>query len=253
MKDPNSTKLAEGVPLGQFYRRELRPSPQLAMLSQPQSAIAERFRRLRTTLMSRYAESSSVLVVTSSVPGEGKTTIAVNLALALGADGTEKTLVVDADLRRPSIAAMVEPLPQLGLTEVLSGKAELRHALVIFKNTGIEFLPAGGVAESPVELLTSNAAKSLMVELRARYERIVIDTPPVVPFTDADVLAGMSDGVILVVREGMTPVDVYRQAITSVTSARVLGVVFNGTRRSVVDRSGYYDRYYSEYYARKRR
>ena len=264
-KDGGGGRMAEGVPLGQFYKRELKPLPEIVMLSQPQSAIAERFRRLRASLLHKHGDAASVLVVTSAVPGEGKTTVALNLALAFDSDGEEKTLLVDADLRRPSIGLLVNPEPKIGLAEVLKGEVEPRHAIVTFKNSGLELLPAGEaarsvvevlaslVAASPVELLSSHAAKSLFADLRRRYARIVIDTPPIVPFTDADVAGSMSDGVILVVREGMTPVDVYRQALESVTSTRVLGVVFNGSRRSVIDRSSYYDRYYAKYYSRERR
>lgn len=254
--DPNrvvsrSGRIAEGVPLSRLIKSEISEIPELVMLSQPRSLSAERFRRLKTTLVNRFGAELQVIVVTSGAPGEGKSTIALNLALALGAELDDKTLLIDADLRRPSIGALLQPAPKLGLREVLTKLAPLEHAVLELKNSALEILPAGSKTEAPLELLTAQEARSLISGLRERYRWIIIDTPPIVPFTDADALGALSDGILMVVRARSTPESVYQQAVSAVTSTRILGAVLNDSPRSLSDSGAYYDRYYRAYFDRE--
>jgi capsular exopolysaccharide synthesis family protein len=247
-------KVAIGVPLAKLIKRELLKAPELVMLTEPRSVAAERYRRLKTSLTLKYPEDLQMVVVTSPLPSEGKTTVSFNLALALAADGSDRTLLVDGDLRRPSVGAKLKPAPQLGITEILKQQAGLEHALLGLENAQFDVLPAGSVADEPSELLSSDQARSLFAELRERYDRIIVDTPPIVPFTDADGIASFSDGALMVVRAGVTPVSSYEQAVTALTSSRVLGTVINDMTRNLADWDRYRDyHYYSEYYRRGRK
>ncbi len=242
--------LAVGVPLAKLIRRKIIATPDMVMITQPRSLPAERFRRLKTKLVNQHADALHVIVVTSPSPGEGKTTVSTNLALAFAADKNDRTLLIDADLRRPSVERVLEPKPKLGLTEILGGRADVDHAILSLENSPLEVLPAGSKAEDPSELLSSDRARDLIKELRSRYGRIIIDTPPIVPFTDADAVGSLSDGIVLVARIGETSTVRFQQAVAAVTSTQILGAVHNDLAASLADWQRYdgydYDRYYDK-------
>ena len=125
----------------------------------------------------------------------------------------------------------VHPKPQLGLGEILSRRMPLDHAVLSLTNSPLEVLPAGGSVSNPMELLATEDAKTLFSTLRERYRRIIVDTPPIVPFSDADAIGALGDGILMVVRAETTPTSLYQQALGAVTSTRILGTVFNGTVR----------------------
>lgn len=250
---PAGEVVAQGVPLPKLIKRRLEPRPELVMISQPRSIYAERFRRLKTTLVSLGGEDLRVLIVTSGVPNEGKSTVSTNLALAFGSEADERAILVDADMRRPSIGGMLQPTPKLGLTEVLQKKTTLEHAVLELDDIALDILPGGSPVDDPLRLITSKQAGQLLEELRGRYRWVILDTPPIIPFTDADALGALSDGILLVVRSGVTPVSVYKQALSSVTTTRVVGTVFNDASSSPVDGGGYYSKYYHAYYNEERR
>ena len=195
-----------------------------------------------------------VLVVTSTAPSEGKSIVAVNLALAFAADSHDDVLLLDADLRRPTIGRWISPPPELGLTEVLDGRTELEHTVLELKNSTLDVLPAGTPPRDPVVLLSSTAARDLFEALRKKYKRIIVDTPPVMPFADADAVGVLSDGVLMVARSGKTRSALFRQAIQSVTSTRILGVIFNEATFNLADRRTYpaYEESYYDYYDKGR-
>jgi capsular exopolysaccharide synthesis family protein len=209
---------------------------------------------LKTVLANAEQGGPQVIAVTSGGPDEGKSVVAANLALAFAAD-TDGVLLIDADLRRPSIENWLDPAPNLGLTELLRGRTELEHAVLPLENSQLRILPAGNAPRDPVQLLSSPAAKRLMASLREKYTRIIIDTPPIVPFTDADAIGTECDGMIIVARSGVTRKEVFMQALESVTSTRILGTVLNDTSYNIADRKSYYDEghYYEEYNRRSRR
>jgi capsular exopolysaccharide synthesis family protein len=219
-------------------------------LPNQRSLSSEKFRRLKTLLMNQTEVNAQVIVVTSPGAREGKSAISINLALTFAANENEKTLLVDADLRRPSQADKLQPPPKLGMSEILDGRAELDHAVISLEDSPLEVLPAGGSVSDPVELISSEAAKSLFAELRRRYQRIIVDTPPIIPFTDADAIGALADGVLLVVRAGATPVSGYQQAVSAVTSAKVLGAVLNEAAFSVADWNSYEKYDYEIYYGK---
>lgn len=248
----NSGKIVSGVPLARIIKRRLVERPEIVMLGRS-SIHAERFRRLKTSLATLPEGAPQVIVVTSGAPSEGKSTIAINLALAFAGEPDQKTLLIDADMRRPTLGRFLEPAPVIGLSHLLSGQATEEHAILSLEQARLDLLPAGEPTEKPIELLASPAAKELMSRLRGAYARIVIDTPPVVPFSDANAIGALADGAILVVRSRITPASLVRHAIESVSTAPLLGVVFNDVSRSALAdwsryQSGHYDRYYYAYY-----
>jgi polysaccharide biosynthesis transport protein len=186
------------------------------------------------------------------VPEEGKTTTAINLALAFAEDRDRHTLLIDADLRRPALTRYILPAPTLGLTEVLRSDASLDHVLIEIKSARLTVLPAGTPSHNPLELLQSDFLVSVFSELRRRFDRIIIDTPPTVPFTDAAVLNAMCDGALLVVRAGKTTGTLIDRARASLVHSTLLGVVLNDVGFTPIDRYYYqYDDYNPRRYAER--
>ncbi len=246
--------LVAGVPLGGIIPRKFVDDPHLVLVNRPGSPIAERYRRLRLKLDQPGADGTlrQVVLVTSAVPEEGKTTTAINIAIACAEDRDRSTLLIDADLRRPSVSRYLTPPPRLGLSEVLTGEASLEHALIEIKAAHLTFLPAGAPTQNPLGLLQSDYLAGVFAELRGRFERIVIDTPPTVPFTDAAVLSAVSDGVVLVVRAGKTTGSLIDRARASLAHGTLLGVVLNDVEFTPVDRYYYqYDDYNPRRYAER--
>jgi capsular exopolysaccharide synthesis family protein len=253
-KSASEDRVTIGVPMARVVPRKILDAPELVMQSQPRSIAAEKFRRLKTVLLNlEKREQPQVIVVTSATPGDGKSMVSMNLALAFAADGTGDVLLVDADMRRPTIERWLTPSPTLGLSEILSGHTTLEHAVLDLKGTSLKILPAGSPPKETAELLASDSCSVFVAGLRKRYQRIVIDTPPIVPFSDADVIGGLSDGILMVVREGVTPRALFEQALQSVSSTVVLGTVLNDTRYNLADRHQYHESYYTRYYDRDRR
>jgi capsular exopolysaccharide synthesis family protein len=245
---PDDDPLAAGVPLGRVLPSQLVESPEIVMRGAARSVAAEKFRRLKTLLDNDEAGAARVIVVTSATPREGKSLVAVNLALAFASDQKAETLLVDADLRRPSVGRFFTPAPGVGFAEILEGKVDVEHALVRLKDVSLKVLPAGHPPRDPVDLLSSDRCRTLVAALRERYHRVIIDTPPIVPFTDADAVGRSADGILIVVRAGQTPKSVYLQAISAVTSTRILGTVLNDVVFNIADRDRYYGKYYNHYY-----
>jgi capsular exopolysaccharide synthesis family protein len=208
------------------------------------SAAAEAFRKLRTNLTYMNIDNPPrVVVVTSPQPGDGKSTVAAHIAAALQSTG-HNVVLVDADLRRPSQAIRHGAEPSVGLTNVLLGQMDAESALQsVAGQTGLRLLASGPLPPNPSELLESQAWRSLIAELASRYF-LVIDAPPLLPVTDAAILAKSSDGAFVVVSAGRTvDIELARslEALDAV-GAPTLGVVMNRLTKS----SGYgYSYYYS--------
>ena len=246
--------LVAGVPLGGIIPRKFTDDPHLLLVNRPGSPIVERYRRLRLKLDQPGPDGAprQIMLVTSAVPEEGKTTTAINLALAFAEDRDRHTLLIDADLRRPSVTRYVVPAPTLGLSEILSGQASLEHVLIEMKSSHLTILPAGAPSNNPLELLRSDYLGSVFAELRRRFDRIVIDTPPTVPFTDAAVLNAVCDGALLVIRAGKTTGTLIERARASLSHSTLLGVVLNGVAFTPVDRYYYqYDDHNPRRYAER--
>ena len=188
----------------------------------------EAFRMLRTNLQFVDVDApDKAFVVSSAVPGEGKTSTVVNTAITLAMAG-KRVLLVDADLRRPRGAPLLGLDGAAGLTSVLVGQVGWRD-VVQSHESGLDVMTSGAVPPNPAELLQSNAMSDLIIALRKDYEVILFDTPPLLPVTDAAILASKTDGAVLVIRQGKTSRERVRAACTRLTNvgAHPLGVVFN--------------------------
>ncbi|QGG40017.1 polysaccharide biosynthesis tyrosine autokinase [Aeromicrobium yanjiei] len=190
---------------------------------------AEAFRVLRTNLQFIDPDiERKVFVVTSSLPGEGKTTTAINLALAL-AEGGERVALVEADLRRPKIAEYLRVESNVGLTTVLIGRLALDDALQPSARAGLTVLTSGSTPPNPAELLKSTSMTNVIASLREQFDIVLIDAPPLLPVTDGALLAAEADGALLVVRHGKTTSDQVTVAVERLEAvgARPVGVIFN--------------------------
>jgi polysaccharide biosynthesis transport protein len=226
--------------------RESRPQgtagPRVELLSydQPKSQISEAFRALRTSLLLSQAEHPpQVILVTSALPREGKTTVAVNLAVTLAQLG-DRTLLLDSDLRKPGIRRALNLMigKESGLSSYLAGVSTLDEVIIphpTIKN--LEALTTGPVPPSPADLLSSYRMREAITELRRRYKFIVIDSPPIMAATDAVILSSLTDGVLLVVRSGETPKEAFTRTrdLLAAVKSRLLGVVLNAVDSSAPD------------------
>ncbi|HKJ66871.1 MAG TPA: XrtA-associated tyrosine autokinase [bacterium] len=208
--------------------------------------VAEEYKKLKSQilLMTKGKRFLNTLMVTSSLSEEGKSVTALNLAVTMARDYDHSVLLVDADLRRPAVHKYLNFDPGYGLLQCLRDGAPLEGALVKTGLGKLVVLPAGGVAEDPVELLASDQMKSLVVEMKHRYpERyIIIDTPPTLLFAEAQALSSVADGVLFVVREGVAKIAQIRQALAALQGANLLGVIYNDAFL-VGRKKKYYDYY----------
>jgi capsular exopolysaccharide synthesis family protein len=213
-----------------------------------QSVGAEAYRQLRTNLFfSRPAERLKMLVVTSAVSGEGKTTTVANLAVTFARQGM-RVLLVDCDLRRPRLHQIFEMEREPGFMDLLLGRATPAEAIRPTGVDGLHLLPRGTFDPEAIERLGAAATKHMLERLAEPFDAVLIDTSPVLVAADAAVLGAMSDGVLLVVRAARTSRDEARQALTQLgtVGARVVGSVLNDPDATTERYGGYY-RYYEEY------
>ncbi|HHW13688.1 MAG TPA: CpsD/CapB family tyrosine-protein kinase [Firmicutes bacterium] len=216
------------------------------------SPVVEAFRSLRTNIQFAGVKAPlRVIEVTSTGPGEGKSSVAANLACVMALTSGTRCILVDADLRKPVQAKTFGRSGRVGLTNVLVGSLTPDEALCDTDIEGLKLLPSGPLPPNPAELLGSAAMESLLKELRTAADTIIVDTPPVLPVTDAALLAPKVDGTLLVVRSGVTAREAALRAkqLLETAQARIIGVVLNGvTPRD----GGYYHHYYHYYYADQR-
>jgi exopolysaccharide transport family protein len=219
----------------------------------PQSQMAESYRALRTSLLlSNLGAPPKVIMVTSARPQEGKTTTSINTAIVLAQKGV-RVLLVDADLRRPSVHKTLGMGPRSGLSNVLTGSATLQQTITVSPILpNLFIMPAGTPPPNPAELLASSNMRDLLVELRQLYDHVVIDTPPTLSVTDAVVLSPRADATILVIRSGHTTKQALRRSrdILMQVNAHVAGVLLNAVDLTSPDYYYYYEYQgkYSHYY-----
>lgn len=221
----------------------------LAVLKHPGSALSESYRALRTSiLLSTAVRPPQVLLVTSPQPNEGKSCTSLNLALTLAQRGS-RVLVVDGDLRKPGIASHFGFSSERGLSGLLTGAHDLSAALFQVESMPqLWVLPAGPTPPNPAELLSSPGMADTLLQLRERFDHVVVDSPPLLMVTDATVLSTLVDGVILVVESGVTVRGALVRAHSLLENAggRVLGVVMN---KVDFHRDAYYYSSYSRYHS----
>lgn len=231
------------IPLDKERRRQAAIS-----FDHDNSAIAEAFRKLRTNLQFLAVDNPPrIIVVTSSIPSEGKTTTAINIALAL-AEAEHKVVLVDGDLRRPMLHKHLDLIGSVGFSTVLCGGASLSEALQKTKFPGLSALTAGAVPPNPSELLGSLSAKKLLSELGGKFDYVIVDSTPLLAVTDAAILAASADGALMIARYAQTKIEQLEHAAGSLESvgASLLGAVLTMTPARGDGSYSYHYHYYAE-------
>lgn len=227
-------------------------NPELLMNVDGRSPLAEAYRHLRTSvLLSTAGRAPKALLVTSSLPGEGKTTTAVNTALSLAQTGAS-VVIVDADMRRPRLRSIFGLEAQAGLSSILSSEMSEQEMIALVDHdsaSDLNILTSGPIPPNPAELLGSEQMRRLVAALQSKYTHVVIDSPPIASFTDGVLISTMVDGVLLVVHGGKSSRHVVRRSrqLLQDVGAKIFGVVLNNINLQAHDYY-YYQRYYSQNY-----
>ena len=246
LESPAAVALPEAFSLDSLPTMRPAPLPdaRLVCLTDPGSLGAEKFRVLGLKLRNlREQRKLKRIVVTGTAPEEGKSLVAANLALNQSRSKILKTLLVDGDFRRPMVAkrfGVGTLLP--GLSECLRGEKQLSEVVYRLEGTGLSILPAGMAPENPLELMQSGRLPEVFDRLGSVFDWIIIDTPPLFPLADTTFWMKMSDGVLFVVREGVTERKTLQRAVDALDRATLLGVVVNSCT-SGREHKYYYSRY----------
>lgn len=212
----------------------------LVAATAPQSLAAEQYRLLRTRVQRADASRAvRAIIITSPSKGDGKSLTAANLALTMAHESHQRVLLIDADFRRPSIAHLFGVPQSPGLSDVLLGAAELDSVLIDLPEHGLTLVPAGTPTTHPAELLGGSGMRRALDMLRTRFDRILIDMPPVTPVADVHVVAPMADGMLMIVRAGMTGKPAIERALSGLDTTKVLGLVLNDAETAHGDRRAY--------------
>src|SRR5882724_5327553 len=228
-------------------------NPELLLNVNGRSPLAESYRQLRTSvLLSTAGRAPRTLLVTSSLPGEGKTTTAVNTAISLAQTGNS-VVIIDADMRRPRLRSIFDLAEREGLSSILSSEMKPEEMLSIItrdETTGLHVMTSGPIPPNPAELIGSDQMRKLIAELGRTFTHIVIDSPPISSFTDGVLIASMVDGVLLVVHGGKSSRSVVRRSrqLLLDVGAKIFGVVLNNVSVSSHEYYYYYQRYYHQSY-----
>ena len=221
--------------------------PKLVVLSAPESLEAENFRILKSQILyPKQGEAPKTIMVTSAFPGEGKTFVTANLAVSMGQGIDESVLVVDCDLRRPTLHRILGYSNDKGLHDCLVGKKQIPDLLVRTKYEKLSLLTAGRSVRNPSELLASARMKQFVEEVKGRHEDsyVILDVPPSQITAETSVLANYVDAIIFVVMAQKTPRETIQRSIDNLGKHKILGIVFNGYRGSF----GSYPKYHEKYY-----
>ncbi len=214
--------------------------PRLVAALAPQSLAAEQYRSLRTRIKrAENGRAVRAIVITSPNKGDGKSLTAANLALTMAQEFQQRVLLVDADLRRPAVHRLFGAPAEPGLSDVLMGAADLDEALVHLPAPPPDAAARGAPPSHPAELLGSAAMRRVLDTLRTRFDRILIDMPPVAPLADLHIVAPMVDGVLMIVRAGVTPKPAIERALSGLDMSKVLGLVLNEAGGHSADASTY--------------
>jgi capsular exopolysaccharide synthesis family protein len=215
----------------------------LVSLGKEGSLGAEKFRFLAVRLRQiRQNRPLKKVLITSTIPEEGKSTVAANLACTLARRKPQRTLLLEGDLRRPNIAAQFGLGKLPGLCEWLNGEAPTIN-IYRLENLGVWLLPAGSAPENPLELMQSGKLSPLMEQLEAWFDWIVIDSPPVLPLADTSLWSRQADGILLVTRRGITEKEQLQRGLEAIDKAKLLGALVNSSANAA--HSDYYQRYTS--------
>jgi capsular exopolysaccharide synthesis family protein len=219
----------------------IRQESRLIAVEKEGSLGAEKFRFLAVRLRQlRQSRPLKKILITSSIPQEGKSTVAANLACTLARRKQHKTLLLEGDLRRPTVSERFGLGKPPGLCEWLSGESESRN-IYRLESLGLWLLPAGSTPQNPLELMQSGKLAQLMDELQGWFDWIVIDSPPVLPLADTSIWSRLSDGILLVTRKGTTEKQQLQHGLETLEKSKLLGALVNSSENAA--HSDYYQRY----------
>ncbi len=225
-------------------------SPLLVNLNTPYSAGAEEFRKVKGILLNKTKEDGfrNTIMITSALPGEGKTLTSLNLAISLAEEFDHTVLLVEADLRRPGIHKYLALEEKPGFSSCLLGEADLRDAIIPTGIGKLSIIRAGHSVPNPAELFSSQRARDLVNEMKTRYpdRYIIFDTPPILPFTEARSLAALVDSTIFVAMERHATTRDIKESLELLKGNNLLGIIYNGTEQTVGDKRYSYYRQYAE-------
>jgi protein-tyrosine kinase len=226
LEPPAPAESAEPEPVPVMLTPALHPL--LVAGRAPDSLAAEQFRSLRTRIaMSENGHPLRLIMVTSPHKGDGKTLTTTNLGLTMAQEFQRRVVVVDADLRKPQVHSAFGIPQEPGLSDVLCGDLTIDDVLVHLPDHRLWVLPAGRLPQQPAEFLGSQAMRRTLEALRSRFDRILLDMPPATPLADASILSPLVDGILLIVRAGVTPKPAIERALTGIDSTKLLGLVLN--------------------------
>jgi len=215
------------------------PTSRLVFFTEPHGLAAEKFRflgfRLRQLQQSRPLKK---VLITSTIPQEGKSTVAANLACALASRTQQRTLLLDGDLRRPTLAKQFGLGKILGISEWLQGEGGPTTSIYQLEDTRLWILPAGSTPKDPLELMQSGRLSTIVRQLTTWFDWIVIDSPPVLPLADTSIWMRQADGFLLVARQGVTGRDLLRRGLEAMEQSKLLGTVLNASTKTA--QSDYY-------------
>ena len=219
----------------------------LTAIADPHSAVSEQYRKLKSSLVRLTNQDSfrNLLMVTSAIAGEGKSLTAANLAISMAQEYDLTVLLIDADLRRPSIHSYLGFEQTIGLSDCLQDGIDIGEAIIKTNISKLSVISAGREVAKPLELFASKKMQELMAEIKHRYNDryVIIDTPPLLPFAETRSLAHIVDGVVFVIHEGVTPQESVLEAREILKGCPVLGVVLNEST-AIDTESSHYSRYY---------
>ncbi|MDP9133067.1 MAG: CpsD/CapB family tyrosine-protein kinase, partial [Nitrospirota bacterium] len=236
-KQDEDLKIAGGLPTATAGKHRMQngqlhnPAPGLELVSmwRPLSFVAEQYRVAATRLELMTGDrKSTAIVVTSAVMGEGKSSTALNLAYVLAKDLDRRTIVIDCDFKRPMQHIYAGVWQQPGLAEVLRGTKVIEDCLQRLGDVGPWILTAGGVGDNPLALSKMHQLADLIIELKEKFDYVIIDAPPVLPLADMQVLASMADLLAYVVKASMTGRDVVQKALKAIGDTANVGIILNG-------------------------
>jgi len=230
-------------------------SPFIVTITEPDSPAAEEYRKLKAAVVKLTAHevARNAIMITSCTSGEGKSITSINLAVSLAQEMSYSALLIDADLRRPSLTEYLGISAERGLSDCLSDGTAAASAVIRTGIPKLEILPAGKSVRNPVELLSSPKMKLLVSELKRQHPNryIIIDTPPILPFAETQIMSMLVDGVLLVVKEGVTTGQDMQDSLDLLKGTRVLGITFNEVSAPAANNR--YRNYYQYYAAREQR
>jgi capsular exopolysaccharide synthesis family protein len=236
--------LAASAPQFESLPVSLLPHNKLVSVTQKDSLAAEKFRFLAVRLrqLQQHRTSLKSILITSTIPEEGKSMIAANLACTLASRRQQKTLLFEGDLRRPGLQR------EFGLTSKITGVSEYLQGVVSgtvptyrLDALGIWFLPAGRAIQNPLELMQSGRLSPLMDKLKAWFDWIIIDSPPVLPLADTSVWTRLADGILLVTRQGTSEKEQMKRGLEAIDRSKLLGALLNSSASTA--HNDYYERY----------